>query len=297
MGMLQVVIGLIFVLLLLSLLATTVMELLSSLLSLRGKNLEKALRNMLANTDVDEKVLAAFKGNSLYRQLSGKLGKSRRSPSYISDDSFQSILMDVILKGEGMEKLEARIDELPDEDLKNVLRQFLRETGNNIDAFKVKVKGWYNDVMDRASGWYKRYTQKLLVGVGFLIAVIFNADTLAIYERLESDPETLQKVVNLAEDFVDSQDTLQLGANLNPEFEQSIEKLKGLVDNQIESVSSPLGLGWKNVIWAEVTWYDALTKVLGWIVTALAISLGAPFWFDLLKKMVNLRSSGKRPDE
>ncbi|MCB9299327.1 MAG: hypothetical protein H6566_01690 [Lewinellaceae bacterium] len=298
MGMLQVVVGLVFVLLLLSLLATTVMELLSSVLALRGKNLEKALRNLLASTSVNDEILNAFKNNSLYKQLCGKIGKDKlRSPSYISDESFQSILFDVILKGEGMDKLEAKIDELPDEDLRNVLKQFLREADNNTDVFKGKVKQWYVDVMDRASGWYKRSAQKILIGVGFLIAVVFNADTLAIYERLESDPDTLQKVVNLAEDFVDSRDTLMLSANLNPEFEQSLEKLQGLVDNQIESVSSPLGLGWKNVVWSEVTVYDALIKALGWIVTALAISLGAPFWFDLLRKLVNLRSSGKKPEE
>ena len=296
MGMLQVVVGLVFVLLLLSLLATTVMELLASFMSLRGKNLEKALRNMLAFTDKDEKLLAAFKENSLYKQLGSKYGKSRRSPSYISDESFQSILMDVILKGEGVDKLEARIDELPDEDLRNVLKQFLREADNNVDVFKGKVKWWYNDVMDRASGWYKRYTQKILVGVGFLIALIFNADTLAIYERLENDPDTLQKVVNLAEDFVDSKDTFDVVTAGDPEFEASLAKLKGLVDNQIETVRSPLGLGWKNVVWEEVGWYDVVTKILGWIVTALAVSLGAPFWFDLLRKLVNIRTSGKKPE-
>ena len=297
MGMLQVVIGLIFVLLLLSLLATTVMELLASLLALRGKNLEKALRNMLAYTDKDEKLLAAFKENSLYKQLGSKYGKSRRSPSYIKDESFQSILMEIILDGEGMDKLEAKIEELPDEDLKNVLKQFLRESDHNVEEFREKVKGWYNNVMDRASGWYRRYTQKILVGVGFLIAIVFNADTLSIYERLESDPDTLQKVVNLAEDFVDSKDTLAINAVADPKFEASLDKLKGLVDNQIETVRSPLGLGWKNVVWEEVGWYDVLTKLLGWIVTALAVSLGAPFWFDLLRKLVNIRSSGNKPEE
>ncbi|MCB0595355.1 MAG: hypothetical protein H6557_19675 [Lewinellaceae bacterium] len=297
MGMLQVVVGLVFVLLLLSLLATTVMELLASVMALRGKNLEKALRNMLAYTDKDEKLLTAFKENSLYKQMGSKYGKSSRSPSYIKDETFQSILMDIILKGEGVDKLEAKIEELPDEDLKNVLKQFLREADNNVDVFRVKVQGWYNNVMDRASGWYRRYTQKILVGVGFLIAVIFNADTLAIYERLESDPDTLQKVVNLAEDFVDSKDTLAVNAIADPKFEASLDKLKGLVDNQIETVRSPLGLGWKNVVWEEVGWWDAVTKAMGWIVTALAVSLGAPFWFDLLRKLVNIRSSGNKPEE
>lgn len=35
---------------------------------------------------------------------------------------------------------------------------------------------------------------------------------------------------------------------------------------------------------------------LGWIVSGLAISMGASFWFDLLGKLVNVRNAGKRPD-
>ena len=37
--------------------------------------------------------------------------------------------------------------------------------------------------------------------------------------------------------------------------------------------------------------------ILGFFVTALAISLGAPFWFDLLRKLVNIRSAGNKPSE
>ncbi|MCI4649136.1 hypothetical protein [Phaeodactylibacter sp.] len=296
-GMLQVVIGLIFVLLLLSLLATTMMELVASAFSLRGRNLEKALRNMLASTEVDDQLVAAFKDNALYKQLSYKYGKKRYSPSYLSDRSFQSILMETILNGEGFDRIEERLDTLPDADLKNVLKQFLRESEHDVEAFKGKVRTWYNDVMDRASGWYKRYTQKILVGMGFFIAVVFNADTLAIYERLESDPETLQQVLTLAEDYVNGKDGLEIAPpQMSPEFDASLRKLEFMINDQIESVKSPLGLGWKNVDWSEVTWYDVVLKLLGWTVTALAVSLGAPFWFDLLRKLVNIRSSGNKPE-
>jgi hypothetical protein len=296
-GMLQVVIGLIFVLLLLSLLATTMMELVASAFSLRGRNLEKALRNMLASTEVDDRLVAAFKDNALYKQLSYKYGKKRYSPSYLSDRSFQSILMETVLNGEGFDRIEERLDTLPDADLKDVLKQFLRESEHDVEAFKGKVRTWYNDVMDRASGWYKRYTQKILVGMGFFIAVVFNADTLAIYERLESDPETLQQVLTLAEDYVNGKDGLEIAPpQMSPEFNASLNKLEEMINDQIESVKSPLGLGWKNVDWSEVTWYDVVLKLLGWTVTALAVSLGAPFWFDLLRKLVNIRSSGNKPE-
>ncbi|MBV6652533.1 MAG: hypothetical protein KI786_02185 [Mameliella sp.] len=296
-GMLQVVIGLVFVLLLLSLLATTMMELIASAFSLRGRNLEKALRNMLASTEIDDQLVDAFKDNALYKQLSYRYGKKRYSPSYLSDRSFQSILMDTILKGEGFDRLEEKLEELPDADLKKVLKQFLRESEQDVEAFKGKVQTWYNDVMDRASGWYKRYTQKILVGMGFFIAIVFNADTLAIYERLESDPETLQQVLTLAEDYVNGKDGLDIAPpQMSPEFDASLANLEEMVNDQIQAIKSPLGLGWKNVVWQKVTLFDALIKLLGWTVTALAISLGAPFWFDLLRKLVNIRSSGNKPE-
>jgi len=296
-GMLQVVIGLVFVLLLLSLLATTLMELIASFLSLRGKNLEKALENMLSHTEVDDRILKAFKDNALYKQLSYKYGSKRYAPSYISGKSFESILMEVILNGKGFDVVKGQVQDLPEGDLKSVLQQFLHETQEDVDQFKERVRGWYNDVMDRASGWYKRKAQKILIGVGFLIAIVFNADTLAIYERLESDPETLQMVLTLAEDFANGKDGAEIAApSTSPDFNASVQKLEGLVNNQIESVKSPLGLGWKNVQWNTVTWYDVLIKILGWTVTALAISLGAPFWFDLLRKLVNIRSSGNKPE-
>jgi|APTNR8051073442_1049403.scaffolds.fasta_scaffold01835_12 hypothetical protein len=296
MGMLSVVTGIVFVLLLLSLLATTVMELLAATLSLRGKNLEEALRNMLAGTDVDEKILKAFKNNSLFRQLSARYGKSRENPSYLSADSFQSILFEVLFEGADFSKIEKKIDELPDEDLKNVLRQFLNEAEGNADVFRERVKSWYNNVMDRASGWYKRSTQKILIGVGLTIAVLFNADTLAIYERLESDPAALQEVVALADEFVAKNDSL-VQQQVDPEFQETYDRLKSFVNTEISSIKSPLGLGWKNIEVSSMSGYDWLTKVLGWIVTAMAVSLGAPFWFDLLRKIVNLRSSGNKPSE
>lgn len=294
-GLLEVVIGLIFVLLLLSLLATTVMELLSSGLELRGKNLEKALRNMLASADAEEKVFRQFKQNPLYKQLSQRYGKSRRrSPSYLSSGSFQSILFDVLLEGEGVDRIQERIDSLPDRDLKQVLNQLLTDADYRLDEFRSNIRKWYDNVMDRASGWYKRNIQKILVAVGLAIAVIFNADTIAIYERLESDPEALQQILTMAEDYLMVQGD-SLTTTQDPVMRESLDKINHLINKEIDEASAPLGLGWGGVDIQALTWQDWALKVLGWIVTALAVSLGAPFWFDLLQKLVNIRGSGEKP--
>lgn len=382
MQILTVVIGIVFVLLLLSLLATTIMELIASFFSLRGRNLIKALRNMLASSDHNEILLEDFKSNSLYLHLTEQYGRRSRAdaPSYMAAETFQSILFDIILKGAPMSELESRIEALPDKDLRNVLKQLLRESGGQLDLFRLEVQNWYNNVMDRAGGWYKRYTQKILVFLGLGIAVLFNADTLSIYSRLSSNPEQLQQVVAMAEYYVQTKGELandrQLNRMNNPSdvqiappvinspaaaaptpaevpaapttdesvtnpfatdtaaapspvpaptttvappvpykpapslpvgtpasptdqdyarFEVKLEEFRGLLRNELDAVRSPLGLGWDGIDITNFTVYDAITKLLGFLLTAIAVSLGAPFWFDLLKKLVNVRSSGAKP--
>lgn len=296
--MLQVVIGIVFVLLLFSLLATTIMELLAGALGLRGQNLKKALKNMLATTDVDEKVLEAFKNNSLFKQLSYQFGKKHYAPSYLGSDSFQSILFDVILDGKDLNvaNIKEQIQALPDDDLKNVLNQLLQESEGEIDQFKTKVQTWYNNIMDRASGWYKRYTQRILVLVGFVIAITFNADTIAIYDRLEKDPAALQQIVDMAYTFAGNNEQQPAIMEKDPDFELALKNVQELVNQELASVKSPLGLGWTNVKLSEISPTGWLIKILGWTVTALSVSLGAPFWFDLLRSFVNLRGSGKKPE-
>lgn len=302
MAILTIVLGVVFVLLMLSLLATTIMELVAAFMKLRGKNLKKALTNMLVGMEKDgviddNSILKKFMDNPLYKQLCYQYSKgSTDPPSYISPNSFQTILFDVLLDGKELKNSEVmnKISELKNEDLRRILTQFLREADGNIEIFKSKVEGWFNSVMERSTGWYKRMTQKIIIIVGIGIAVVLNADTLSMYERLESNPTSLEQVVLMAESFAGKNDSVDGIVETNLEFEQAKDQLNEFIVDEIESLKSPLGLGWKNVNMKD-TPYNWAVKILGWIITALAISLGAPFWFDILKKLVNIRSSGTKP--
>lgn len=292
-GLIQVVIGLVFLLLLLSLLVTTILELISSMFALRGQNLEKAIRNMLATGLKEGELFQSFKSNALYKQLSNYRGNAKsRPPSYLSAENFQSILMDIILNGEDAGKLLQKIEELPNEELKKVLKQLLNDASFELEEFKVKMRNWFNDVMDRAAGWYKRNIQILVTFVGLVVAIVFNADTISLYQRLESNPEELKEIVTMAEAYAKKSD---LGIQSGGTVEQQWEQVNNLINDEINQAKSPLGLGWHPEELQGMTPSDWIIKVLGWIVTALAVSLGAPFWFDLLKKLVNIRSSGNQP--
>lgn len=298
MAILTVVLGIIFVLLMLSLFATSIMELLAAMLRLRGRNLKMTLKNLL----IDEKsgssgLFEAFITNPLYKQLSFKYGRGTSNPpSYIDTESFRTILFDIILGEDGLEsQLKTRIEALKNDEMKRILKQLIREADGKIDVFKAKIGHWYDSIMDRASGYYKRRTQKILIGVGIVMAVTLNADTLALYRSLEANPETLDKLVAAAEVVAEKESVNDL-VRTDLEYEQALEQLKDM-KGQVDDIRSPLGMGWQNIDVSTMTPYSWLVKVLGWIITAIAISLGAPFWFDLLKKIVNLRSSGNKPAE
>jgi hypothetical protein len=291
MTMLNVVIGIIFILLLLSLLATTIMEIISSLLHMRGKILEKSLRNMLGADN--DRIFQAFKENTLYEQLSGKYLGKNTPPSYMDAETFKSIFMNIM---GGFDNLEHNIQHIPSEKLKNILCQFLDDAKYNMEDFTKRLEKWYDDVMGRATGWYKRNLKQVLIFVGIGIAVIFNADTIEIYNKLSKDPETALEIANMAQQYTEQNQTVVMDAAAKKEFEELTKDVNMLVSGEIKKLRNPLGLGWSNVD-LEMGYWAWMQKILGWLVTALAISLGAPFWFDMLSMLVNVRNAGKKPEK
>jgi len=292
---LQVITALLLIFLFYSLLATTAMEMIAGWLSLRGRHLQRTLKNMLSSRD--ETVFRAFVGNPLFEQLAGRFFGKKSPPSYLDSASFHSILMKAISKMDKGNTLQEKIGFIPDYKLREVLEQFLEDADYDFQAFQAKVMQWYDNVMDRASGWYKKLIQKWLLLFGFAIALAFNADTLAVYNRLVEDssanPERIEALVSLAEG-VAGQDNNLSEANQDSLYyflNSSLRMLEGSRE------ADPLGIGWtgfreKMNGMGPLDW---LWKILGWLITAVAISLGAPFWFDLLKKVINIRSAGNIP--
>jgi hypothetical protein len=75
----------------------------------------------------------------------------------------------------------------------------------------------------------------------------------------------------------------------------------------IDSLGSRgLPIGWPPVPASETAeWYGpmmyrarlGLAHLPGLLLTIVAVSLGAPFWFDMLNKVVNIRAAGRAPEE
>ena len=293
-NLLSIVIGIVFVMLLFSLLATTIMEMLSGIFTLRGKNLINAIQSMLGEAET-----ATFKNHQYYKQLSEKanlfrlLRRNPLPPSHIRPATFTSILMD-ILQINSTGQVKQAIDSLPEGKMKEVLEFLYRDSQEDVTLFRKKVEEWFNEVMERAAEWYASNIRIWLIWVGFTIAVIFNVDVINIYSTLSTNAVLRENIANAATQFVETHPEPKAVDSLtvNPDFYAAKVQAHELLTKDIAAVSSPLGLGWETVQWPSQNksmWW--MYKLAGWLTTALAISMGAKFWFDLLRNLVSFRGS------
>jgi hypothetical protein len=149
--------------------------------------------------------------------------------------------------------------------------------------------------MDRVSGWYKFNTQKVLLIIGLGLAAALKADTVNVVQQLSRNPALRESVVAAARAY-------QAKSNSEGKSDQTNDSGKGngagtdplgkqLADvsdqfNNIRGRRIPLG-------WPMPGSQRPIQTAFGWLLTAIAASLGAPFWFDILNKFMVVRSSVK----
>jgi len=301
---LDVAIGLVFVYLLLAIICTSANEIVSALTKSRGNLLREGIRQLL-----NHQPTSAAKNNSLalfddfYKHaLIKSMSRGNRHPAYLPARTFSTVIVDILTKDRmghlNIEDIEAGLEALPDGDVKQSLQALVHSTAREVGAVQLSIEGWFEDAMDRVSGWYKRKTQIWTVLLAISITLLSNADTVQIARRLWQDPVLRSAVVEEAKNRAQKPRPSVTVEYPNPDDPTNPQ----ITSNEGNTVSPEeralLGqmLGWQNAMQdsSKRAW---LERILGWMLTILAICLGAPFWFDLLNKFVNIRSAGKSPDE
>jgi len=190
----------------------------------------------------------------------------------------------------------------PDSNLAGSLGALLSGMEGDPVQCRAAVATWFNEAMDRVGGWYKRWSQLILFAVGLVVAVVLNADSLNVATRLWSDASLRDQMTLVASDVLRSpppsnSSTGQDSAAVAKQFDAG---LAGLRQTSVQLNSLPIGWDketrayWNLSAW-QTEWTGWLMAICGWLLTALAASLGAPFWFDLLGKAINMRMAGATP--
>lgn len=178
--------------------------------------------------------------------------------------------------------------------LASILRTTLASQGNSIQAVRLAIEKWFNDTMDRASGWYKRRTQCALLLLGLVMAYAANIDTIAVARWLWQGDAARHTVMNAASDY--AQKNPAPPASATKDDSQPSEALRSFstqvaaLDQQITALQYPIG--WSKENWAR---FSVLQFLLGGLLTAIAISMGTTFWFDALQNLVKIRATGPKP--
>ena len=342
---LDVAIGMAFVYLLLSLIASVVQEMLAAFMQLRAANLERGLRSLFSGDSLSaemdlvdslydhglvrglysDPVRDSKKVPSRFRKTMDAVRLQARRligispdkplgiaanplllPSYIPSRTFALAMIDILnaKKEEGEAAMRSIANALAKHKNKagQALLTLAIDARGDIKVFESNLEQWYNDAMDRVSGLYKRYTQRALIVLGLLLAIVFNVSSVRVARTFWLGRDARQTMVNAAGNYAKEHPT----AGKEPEPADAgkfRDRLQSDVDafNQV-TTTALLPLGWKHPLHFYGNYFRvapkdaalrAVTLLAGWLVTALAISFGAPFWFDTLNKFMVVRSTVK----
>ncbi|TAF11023.1 MAG: hypothetical protein EAZ76_15395, partial [Nostocales cyanobacterium] len=161
-----------------------------------------------------------------------------------------------------------------------------QSTEEGIQILRQEIEACFDSSMQRAGGVYKRNAKGVAILIGIALAFGANADTFHIIDRLSKDTVLRETIVYKVEQTIERQP--------NPLDIENIDTKAILQDIQ-------LPIGWtddnlkEQINWNQTKIYNVpiisiITMFLGWIISGLAIAMGAPFWFDLLSKVMNVKN-------
>jgi hypothetical protein len=323
---LEIAIGLIFIYLLLSLICTAANELVAAVMKMRSKNLEKGIRNLLNDLPGNE-LAKKFYDHPL---IKGLYFREKKKPSYIPSRTFALALMDILMpvdsvRPRNMEEISKLIAANKDlnKQVKKTLLVLIDEAGNRLDRGvsdfnKVlsNIETWFNNSMERVAGWYKRKTQLVIFVLAILFTFALNIDTISIFKTLSNDSTLRASIVAAAQEAAKQPsflitDRQTISKNTDAESASAgsqppsgdIKEIYGDLKRQVGEIEQlGIPMGWNipfpdnGLSTAQKIWWW-ITKFFGLILTVFAASLGAPFWFDILNKIISIRSTGKSQKE
>ena len=237
------------------------------------------------------------------------LGKRRSLPSYIPAKSFTRAVIVMLVPDETgpttMTAVQQGISMLPGSlsTFKESLQTLVANAGDDINVFRFSVDEWYDDHMDRVSGWYKRYVAGITTVVAAILVLLLNINTITIGRALYTE-----SVVGPAVSTVAAKSTTCPPG-------RSEQDCLAELQSQLSAVGQiGLPIGWGTVPdcaapEAHCNWFDQrgitsrhgnpawqlVMVILGFLIMIVALTPGARFWFDLLGTLGTIRSTGPKP--
>lgn len=298
-NIIDVLIGLFLVYIVLSMMASAINEYISNLLDKRAKNLEAFIKNLFAearSAKTGSQQIQDFYSSIFINTQIG----TKQLPAYINREDFAQALFDVahltVNAGDNLKTLRTQaVAALPaDSPVLKVLLNAIDRTDGTRQSVDAYIEKWFDGQMDHLRNQYKKWTNYILLAIGLIVAFALNVDTIRVTDALLANPALRQAIVEQAKVTQDQQTT-------DPQTGQITVAPKSFTELRSEIDALSLPIGWPEpgapMISDPGFFWWAVKKLMGILVTGFAVSQGAPFWFDLLNKITNLRAATRPPDE
>ena len=263
---LEVAIGLVFCYASVALIVSSINEAIASALKLRASSLLEGVKAMLNDPQFVDLARAVY-NHALVNPGGNGAAKDEANlkfrPSYIDARHFAIALIDSVSSAPtNAAVLERDIRAIADPQIKNLLLGLYARANGRLDELHSSLGRWFDAGMDRVSGSYKRKAQVACFVIALVICALFNVDSFYLFKVLWEQP------------------ALASAASQPGSAGEALAALKSLP------------IGWPRQ--GQGTSASAV-MVVGWVVTASATLFGAPFWFDLLQRLIWLRGTGPKP--
>ncbi len=262
-AVLDVALGMVFCWGAVALIASSIYESIASLFKLRANDLQKGVKDLLNDKDFAGLALSVYRNGLVNPRDPGTAtGESNVTvkPSYIDPMHFAAALLEAIQGApDAVEDLKKKLEAIKDDQIRTMLVGMYTRAGGKIEEIQKQLAGWFSAGMERVSGVYKRRAQLFSFLIALLVAEALNIDTFGLFKALWVHPADIASL-----------------------------PVPGAASVALSELKQ-LPVGRTGALPAD------LVSVLGWLATACSALFGAPFWFGLLQRLVNLRGTGPKP--
>ena len=152
--------------------------------------------------------------------------------------------------------------------------------------FIAKINGLFDSTIDRISARFTANARIITFAAALLVALVLQLDSVRIVNNLWMNDSLRERLIETANNPAASvpgnpgiQDSTS--RNVQQDVARNLQSLKLLASSELFLLPASYSVWWRS--------WDA-AKIPGVLLSALLLSLGAPFWYSALKTLLRLRA-------
>ena len=206
-----------------------------------------------------------------------------------------------------LERLESSFPEQA-KDLRGVVQETYRRTEDVV----VKVDAWFDTVMDRSSDRFKGWSRAITAGASVVLVFALHIDSLALIHQLSTNDELRAALVQTADEVREEAGLVlprtaggaEAQISTPAEAQARLQQLgldvssleKRIRETQLQLIPAGYCAEPPSGVTARIRYrlgcpfaFDGNRQLMGVLISAMLLSLGAPFWYNLLRRLADLR--------